>query len=97
MSVAADRTEPTLAHGFAALGHCLMMLNDAAAALPAYERALELKPEDPLWWLDLSRACRALGDTKRSREARVRAESFGTWLPIDPDELEELAAMVKGK
>ena len=88
--------DPSLAHGFAALGHCLMLLDDAAAAVPAYERALALKPEEPLLWLDLSHACQALGDTKRCREARVRAESFGTWLPLDPDELEELAAMGKG-
>ena len=63
-------------------GRLLLDLGRPAAAVPAFDAALGLRPADPDGWIDAARAWRALGQEDRARKMIDEA------LRLDPDHAE---------
>jgi Flp pilus assembly protein TadD len=66
---------PDIAEGHQTLGAILYGLGEDAAAIPQFERALELDPKNQRALLNLARSSIAIGDLPRANETLDRARA----------------------
>src|SRR6266702_1800544 len=64
-----ETTHPDYGRLFQERGHCYRTLGDAAAAIAAYRRAVQLNPALPASWKALQALCQATGQTQDARSA----------------------------
>ncbi|HUU55658.1 MAG TPA: tetratricopeptide repeat protein, partial [Armatimonadota bacterium] len=83
----ACEVEPDNGLNHIALAEALLQHDQAEAALPSAERAVEFAPTAPAAYLALGAAARRTGDLQRAREAYSRA------LDLDPDNADARAGL----
>ncbi|GIV92896.1 MAG: hypothetical protein KatS3mg056_1605 [Chloroflexus sp.] len=70
-----------LAHCYHQLGNALFAGEDTAAALAAYERAVELQPDEAIYWCNRTAALIALGRLSEAAAALERARALDPTAP----------------
>lgn len=85
--------KPDLALAHYCLGRAVQGLGDLAAAVPHFRRAVECRPEVPIFQLDL---LRALVDAGLADEARTRLPAAERVVPADDPELARLRGRLRG-